>query len=315
MPGGYRSEYLGYGVAQVTAAATAPIGAGPRTLAISNTRIDEYNRVGVLIDGGINDLTPVTASGLDLRGAISTSQIVGRQLCWDTNVDGDCGGPTPAGNPDPKPIADGPLFGQDGVRLAAGARGTITGSMITQNLVQGTGAPGAQQRDEQREPAQGRRRPARRRRRGQLVRHPHEHRRQRLRRDQRGRRRHRRRREPAEGREQLVGPVLAGRHQPLQRRAAREQPAAEQRPRGLAGDQPRLPGEPGQRRGRRHAGSTTVDFLPYRNGPQSDPDTGQFPVVPAPIPVSDAPPAVTTAARARDLPPRRHRPADRDAER
>ncbi len=29
-------------------------------------------------------------------------------------------------------------------------------------------------------------------------------------------------------------------------------PAAEQRPRGLAGDQPRLPGEPGQRRGRRH---------------------------------------------------------------
>ncbi len=68
MPGGYRSEYLGYGVAQVTAAATAPIGAGPRTLAISNTRIDEYNRVGVLIDGGINDLTPVTASGLDLRG-------------------------------------------------------------------------------------------------------------------------------------------------------------------------------------------------------------------------------------------------------
>ena len=43
-------------------------------------------------------------------------------------------------------------------------------------------------------------------------------------------------------------------------------------------------------------GSTLVDFLPYRNGPQSDPDTGQFPVVPAPIPVSDAPPAVTVAA-------------------
>ena len=141
MQGGYRSEYLGYGVAQVTAATTAPVGAGPRTLTIASTRIDEYNRVGVLIDGGIDSATPVTPSGLDLRGVIATTQIVGRQLCWDTNVDGDCGGPTPPGNPDPKPIADGPLFGQDGVRLAAGARGAITGSLISQNLVQGTGAP------------------------------------------------------------------------------------------------------------------------------------------------------------------------------
>ena len=40
-------------------------------------------------------------------------------------------------------------------------------------------------------------------------------------------------------------------------------------------------------------GSTTVDFMPFRSGPQSDPNTGQFPVVPAPIPVSDAAPTVS----------------------
>src|SRR5829696_5973003 len=118
-PGGYRSEYLGYGVAQVTAAQTAPVGAGPRTLTIANTRVDEYNRVGVLVDGGVSAASPVTPSGVDLRGVVTTSQIVGRSLCWDSNVDGDCGGPQTAGNPDPKPIADGPRFGQDGIRLAA----------------------------------------------------------------------------------------------------------------------------------------------------------------------------------------------------
>ena len=95
----------------------------------------------MLIDGGTNAASPVTPSGLDLHGVITASQIVGRTLCWDAQVDGDCGGPQPPGNPDPKPIADGPLFGQDGIRLAAGARGTISGSIITQNLVQGTGAP------------------------------------------------------------------------------------------------------------------------------------------------------------------------------
>ena len=82
--------------------AAAPVGAGPRTLAIANTRIDEYNRVGVLIDGGPDAASPVTPSGLDLRGVISTSQIVGRKLCWDANVDGDCGGPTPARQPRPE---------------------------------------------------------------------------------------------------------------------------------------------------------------------------------------------------------------------
>ena len=165
------------------------------------------------------------------------------------------------------------------------------------------------------EPARSGRHPARRRRRGQLVRHAHEHRRQRLRRAQRGRRQHRRRREPAEGREQLVGPVLARRHQPLQRRAERQHPAAEQRSGGLADQEPAA-----TRRTRSTAspsadGSTTVDFLPYRNGPQSDPNTGQFPVVPAPIPVADAAPAVTVTAERAEYCRGRDRAADRDAER
>src|SRR5829696_3733394 len=139
--GGYRSSFLGYGVAQVTTAQSAPAGAGPRTLTIVNTRIDEYNRAGVLIDAGRDSGSPGTPSGLELNGVINASQIVGRTLCWDAQVDGDCGRGTPPGNPDPKPIADGPLFGQDGVRIVSGARGAVSGSIVTQNLVQGTGAP------------------------------------------------------------------------------------------------------------------------------------------------------------------------------
>ena len=297
MPGGYRSEYLGYGVAQVTAAATAPIGAGPRTLAISNTRIDEYNRVGVLIDGGINDLTPVTASGLDLRGAISTSQIVGRQLCWDTNVDGDCGGPTPAGNPDPKPIADGPLFGQDGVRLAAGARGTITGSMITQNLVQGTGAPVRNSATNNANLRKG----AGVRLVGADAANSSVTRTNVV--------------DNAYGVINAAGDDTADGANPLKaennwwglcspvgtNRCNGEPPSNSQPPNNgpavSPATNPGYPENPVSGAADATSGSTTVDFLPYRNGPQSDPDTGQFPVVPAPIPVSDAPPAVTTAAQ------------------
>ena len=36
--------------------------------------------------------------------------------------------------------------------------------------------------------------------------------------------------------------------------------------------------------------SNAVDFFPYRNGPQSDPTTGAWPVLTAPLPVDDAAP-------------------------
>jgi hypothetical protein len=295
MQGGYRSEYLGYGVAQVTAAQTAPVGAGPRTLTIANTRIDEYNRVGVLIDGGIDSAIPVTASGIDLRGVISTSQIVGRQQCWDTNVDGICGGPTPAGNPDPKPIPDGPLFGQDGVRLAAGARGEIAGSLISQNLVQGTGAPVRNSTTNNANLRQGA---------GiRLVGGDSGN--------------------SSVTRSNIVdnaygvlnvaadnsadAPSLMraennwwGLCSPVGSSRCNGEPNGNTQPpnNGPAVSPTRNPGYPENPvNGLVDAtfGSNVVDFLPYRSGPQSDPNTGQFPVVPAPIPVSDAPPAVTVS--------------------
>ncbi len=54
-PGGYRSNNFGYGIAQVTAATSPPPGAPPRPLLIDNTRVDKYNKLGVLIDGATND--------------------------------------------------------------------------------------------------------------------------------------------------------------------------------------------------------------------------------------------------------------------
>jgi hypothetical protein len=293
MPGGYRSEYLGYGVALVSAALTPPVGAGPRTLTIANTRIDEYNTVGVLVDGGTTATFPVSASGIDLRSVISTTQVVGRSLCWDSNVDGQCRGAISPGNPEPRPIADGPLFGQDGIRLAAGARGAITGSLITQNLVQGTGAPvrnsatnngalrgaagirlvGADAANSSVASSN-------------IV-------------------------DNAYGVINAAGDNTADATNPLKAEnnwwglcspigtgRCNGEPAGNTEPpnNGPAVSpttNPGYPENPVSGAADATTGSTTVDFLPYRNGPQSDPNTGQFPVVPAPIPVSDAPPAVT----------------------
>jgi hypothetical protein len=139
LPGGYRAEhYLGYGVAQVSA---FTIGAGPRTLTLDNVRVDEYNRIGVLIDGGRSQSDPTAGPGIDMRGTIVSSSIVGRNLCPDAHVDGDCGRFNPPSNPDPKPLTTGPLMGQDGVQIAGGARAAIRGSSVTQNLVQGENSP------------------------------------------------------------------------------------------------------------------------------------------------------------------------------
>ena len=139
LPGGYRAEqYLGYGVAQVSASS---VGTGARTLTLDNVRVDEYNRIGVLIDGGRDDADPTSAPGVDTQGVIVGSSIVGRNLCPDAHVDGDCGRFNPPSNPDPKPLTTGPLMGQDGVRVAGGARASILGASITQNLVQGENSP------------------------------------------------------------------------------------------------------------------------------------------------------------------------------
>ena len=47
------------------------------------------------------------------------------------------------------------------------------------------------------------------------------------------------------------------------------------------------------RRRHGHVSSDAVDFFPFRNGSQSDPNTGEFAVFDAPGPVNDAAPTVT----------------------
>jgi hypothetical protein len=136
-PGGWRGPQPGYGVAQVTAATAAPAGATARTLVLDNNRIDRYNRAGVLIAGladGANTL-------VDNRGVLNASEVVGRIFCQNY-ADGRCG--SPFGNPPnspPAPATTGPLFGQDGVLVTDRARATVQNSSISSNVTQGEGAP------------------------------------------------------------------------------------------------------------------------------------------------------------------------------
>ena len=135
IPGGYRSAQLGYGLAQVTAATVTPAQTGTRVLTLDATRVDGYNTAGVLISGATGETPPLTNSGVVNRAVISNSQVVGRTQCVNYEANGTCGGSQLA------LLTTGPLFGQDGVRIAGGATTAITGSLISQNLVNGTGAP------------------------------------------------------------------------------------------------------------------------------------------------------------------------------
>jgi hypothetical protein len=160
-PGGFRSNPFGDGVAMVTQAtqATAPTGdAATRTLTIDHTRIDHYNAIGLLVDGATNDFSqygqspaPLVPSGIQNKAVLTNDQIIGRNLCQNYNdptaggptvIDGDC--QANAGNPaipPPLPLTTGPLFGQDGVRVTAGASVQMTGDTVSSNLVNGSGSP------------------------------------------------------------------------------------------------------------------------------------------------------------------------------
>jgi hypothetical protein len=133
-PGGYRGPQPGIGIVQTSAARLAP-GDGTRTLTVELTRVDKYNRYGILIDGATNDRPPLTPSGTINRGVISASQVVGRTQCVDFAATGNCSAAVVG------PVTTGPLFGQDGVRVTAGARAQIADTQISQNLVNGEGAP------------------------------------------------------------------------------------------------------------------------------------------------------------------------------
>jgi hypothetical protein len=161
MPGGFRSNPFGCGVAEVTRAtqATAPAGAAAvRTLTIDHSRIDHYNAIGVLVDGATNDFSqygqsraPLVPSGIQNKAILTNDQIIGRNLCQNYNdptaggptvIDGDC--EATSGNPPippPLPLTTGPLFGQDGVRVTAGASVEMRGDTVSSNLVNGSGSP------------------------------------------------------------------------------------------------------------------------------------------------------------------------------
>ncbi len=152
IPGGYRSNQFGFGIAQVTAADSRPAGSKPRTLTIDHTRVERYNKIGILIDGSTGGTLPLAPSGVVNSGVLVGNQVVGRVQCRSFHT------PTPPpfilGGAGATPVLDlpgncdvisattvGPTFGQDGVRVTAGSTLSVTDSTISQNYVNGTGAP------------------------------------------------------------------------------------------------------------------------------------------------------------------------------
>lgn len=134
-PGGYRSNPLGYAIAQVTAATSTPLGATARDLSVSGTRIDRYNKGGILVDGATGESFPLTPAGVSNRATVVGTSIVGRNLNSPPN-DGTGGGDL---------LTTGNLFGQDGIRVTAGSSLDATSSSITQNLMAGAGSNTAEE--------------------------------------------------------------------------------------------------------------------------------------------------------------------------
>lgn len=135
IPGGYRSASMGYGIVQVSAATVTPSQTAARVLTIDQTRVDGYNTAGILVAGTTGDTYPLTNSPVASRAVISNSQVVGRTQCVNFEATGSCGASQLA------LLTTGTLFGQDGIRVAGNASTGITGSLVTQNLVNGTGSP------------------------------------------------------------------------------------------------------------------------------------------------------------------------------
>ena len=132
-PGGFRSGNFGWGVAHVTAASSPPPSNPTRVLAMDKTRVDRFNRGGVLVSSATGDSPPLTDSGVDNRLEMESSHVVGRIKCQNFPQDGNC--------TNPQWLSAGPLFGQDGVRVAGGASASIDESLIASNAVNGAGVP------------------------------------------------------------------------------------------------------------------------------------------------------------------------------
>lgn len=134
IPGAFRGSDTGYGIVQATAATAPIVGAeASRPLLIESSRVDKYNKTGILIDSAINDTPPLTAAGVSNDASIVGSTVVGRLRCIDYNINGNCS--------NPGTVTTGPLFGQDGLRVTAGSSVSMDSSSIFQNYVNGVGAP------------------------------------------------------------------------------------------------------------------------------------------------------------------------------
>ncbi|HXJ66384.1 MAG TPA: M14 family zinc carboxypeptidase, partial [Actinomycetota bacterium] len=162
VPGGFRNDAFGIGVAAVTRVRPPASGnqspIAQRTITIDHTRVERYNSIGVLVDAATGDYSPsgtspasLQASGVPIHAILTSDQIAGRNSCQNYNdpnaggptvIDGNCqasGGSSPI--PPPLPLQTGPLFGQDGVRVTAGASVEMVDDTVSSNLVHGQGAP------------------------------------------------------------------------------------------------------------------------------------------------------------------------------
>lgn len=299
LPGGYRGNEFGFGVAQVTAATQPLPGTPVRELKIDHTRIDRYNKVGILIDSGISDRSPARPSGIVNRGVLVGTQVIGRIQCRTFNT------PTPPpyvlGGAGATPALDlpgncatvgrtlvGPTFGQDGIKVVAGSSLSVVDTTIAQNLVNGTAAPtpGAVTNNANLPLGAGIR----------LV---------------------------------GAGPSTVANSNVVDNSYGifnvgldgvtpntDDRVLAENNWWGLRTNAPSNPGpaispttNPALQENPVNGApvadgallsSNAVDFIPFRNGNQADPDNGQLPVVYAPLPVSDFGPAVTLSADSLD---------------
>ncbi len=300
--GGWRGSQPGIGIVQTSNALLAPVD-GARKLTIDRTRVDKYNKIGILIDGAQNDAAPFVGSGAINWGVITASQIIGRTECVNFAGTGSC--------PNVGLLTTGPLFGQDGLRVTAGSYATVDSSLISQNLVNGTGAPTRNSATNNENLVLG----AGVRYAGAKIALYNDATRQVV--------------YSRIGTSNIIDnaygvlnvandgtTAVTGNPNATELQSQGNLLKAENNWWGLRFNSqtnpgpaispttnPQVPENPvnGTATVETASGGTTsnsVDFLPYRSGPQSDPTNGQFPILTAPIPVDDAVPAVTLSAPA-----------------
>jgi hypothetical protein len=309
--GGWRGPQPGIGIVQTSNALLSPVD-GARKLTIDRTRVDKYNRIGVLIDGSQNDAAPFIASGTVNWGVITASQIIGRTECVNYAGTGNCS--------NVGLLTTGPLFGQDGLRVTSGAYATVDSSLISQNLVNGTGAP---TRNSTANNANltlaagvryaGAKMTAYAGATGLVVY-------SRIDRSNIVDNAYGALNVTADGTTANAGfpiPVTTGQNQPGYGNlliaennwwGLRFNSQTNPGPAISPTTNPQVPENPvngvatADATGSTNQTSNAVDFFPYRSGPQSDPTNGQYPILTAPIPVDDAVPTVTLTGPAKAAP-------------